>query len=53
MAFFQRLMSQMMSDVLIKKLSNSPTFQRFAYKSVTGVRCRCAADGEPFILLPI
>ncbi len=39
MSFFQKLVQRFASDVIVKKLANSPTFQRFAYKSVTEVRC--------------
>ena len=42
MSFFQRLLQSWANDAIVKRLANSPTFQRFAYKSVKGVRVACA-----------
>lgn len=38
MSFFGRILQNMANELIVKRLANSPTFQRFAYKSVTGVR---------------
>jgi hypothetical protein len=38
MNFFTRVVQNMANELITKRLANSPTFQRFAYKSVKHVR---------------
>lgn len=44
--FFARILQNVANELITKKLVNSPTFQRFAYKTVTGVRPVCAGCAE-------